>query len=81
MTKLSKEDKLEVVQINCYIDKSHCCLSRLVKILAKEFPELFELLGDYKERMSEVIEFQPLLKTARSHDILSSKVTMVPSYG
>lgn len=53
LTKLSKEDKLE--------------------ILAKEFPELFELLGDYKEQMSEVIEFQPLLKTARSHDILSSK--------
>jgi len=44
----------------------------MVQILAKDSPELFELLEDYREKLAGVIKFQPLLEMARSHDTLLS---------
>lgn len=74
---MSKDDKLEVTQISYCQWLQFFSVFYLVKILAKEFPELFELLGDCKERLSEVITLHPLLKTAWSHvSVLSPKVTM-----
>ena len=44
----------------------------MIQILAKDSPELFELLEDYREKLTGVIESQPLLEMARSHDALLS---------